>query len=57
MKLEPIKTHEGLCAGGPSNGKYYVSNTQYLNIPVMYRDGIGLVTYEWHDVIRMWIVK
>ncbi len=47
--------NEGLCAGGPIDGKVYAAKGERLNIPINGFAGFGVGTYRFVRSIRMWV--
>lgn len=49
--------HDGLCLGGPINGKRIKSSADYVVVPVQIpgEPGWGQANYTWHDIAGAWI--
>jgi hypothetical protein len=51
------KRYEGLCAGGPNNGRLMVSEVLTVHVPVIIPGarGIGQGEYRFNQGIEMWV--
>lgn len=55
--MSDAKKHQGLCVGGPNDGKLLSSDMQRVIVPdlTVPGPGIGSGTYAWHNAKRVWI--
>lgn len=54
---EEPKKHEGMCCGGPIDGRVIVSAANRLVVPIEVKGEPGFCQYiyVWHPIVQMWV--